>query len=237
MNMKFALALLLIASLGFTAYSQTVSLPPVKVTAPRVGGGDFSCLGTACFNAVNQESFSANERFLEIHERYPDEPPALDQDKVCRSMRQNRPANCSFESPPSAPGFSPGWTPNGCGTGPRANWFLDRALSQANSSTYSGDLDAPVAGTSFLNACNGHDTCWGGAMDRGTCDIQFRESMESACSGQSSPDTFNICMGYAGMYHGAVSTTNGSNEAYATALSENSCAAWIYDMKANGCNP
>jgi len=221
----------------FSAYSQTVTLPPVKVTAPRAGGGQFSCFGAACAGAVSGESFAAQERFLEVHDRYPDEPLEFDQDRVCRAMRASRPSNCNYGSPPSVPGCSPGWVANGCGTGPRANWFLDRALSQSNSSTYSGNLDAPFSGVSFLAACNSHDACWGSAMHRGTCDIQFRGAMESACSGQSSPDSYNVCMGYAGMYHGAVSTTNGSNEAYAKAVGENSCAAWVYDMKTIGCSP
>jgi hypothetical protein len=125
----------------------------------------------------------------------------------------------------------------GVGRGPVQTGFWISALSQSNSSTYSGDLNAPFAGVSFLAACNSHDACWGSAMHRGTCDIQFRGAMESACSGQSNPDSYNVCMGYAGMYHGAVSTTNGSNEAYAKAVSENSCAAWVHDMKANGCAP
>lgn len=237
MKGKRILLVVAASAVFFSAYSQTVTLPPVKVTAPKVGGGQFSCLGTACAGAVNQESFAAHQRFLEEHERYPDEPPELDQQQVCRAMRASRPANCDYGSPPSVPGFSPGWSPNGCGTGPRANWFLDSALSQSNSSTYSGDLNAPFAGVSFLAACNSHDACWGSAMHRGTCDIQFRGAMESACSGQSNPDSYNVCMGYAGMYHGAVSTTNGSNEAYAKAVSENSCAAWVHDMKANGCAP
>lgn len=237
MKGRIALRAVVIGVTSFSAYSQTVTLLPVKVTAPRMGGGQFSCHGTACSSAVNQESFAAHQRFLEENARYPDEPPELDQDRVCRAMHTSRPSNCDYGSPPSVPGFSPGWVPNGCGTGPRANWFLDRALSQSNSSSYSGDLNAPFAGVSFLAACNSHDACWGSAMHRASCDIQFGEALTSACSGQATPESYNVCVGYAEMYHGAVSTTNGSNEAYARAVNENSCAAWVYDMKANGCAP
>lgn len=237
MNRRITLIAIALLAMFFSAHSQTITLPPVKVTAPRTDGGDFSCLSSACFNAVNQESFATNQEFLETHERYPDEPPALDPEKICSIMRQNRPANCNLDSPPSVPGFDPSWAANGCGTGPRANWFLDQALSQSNSSTYSGDINAPFAGVSFLAACNSHDACWGSAMDRANCDVQFRSAMESACSGQSNPQPYNVCMGYAGMYHGAVSTTNGSNEAYANAVRENTCAAWAHDMKSNRCSP
>lgn len=237
MKRRIILASTILSSLLFSAHSQPVALPPVLVTAPRAGGGDFKCTGTACSNAVNQESLSAHQRFLEENDRYPDEPLELDTTKVCRSMREGKPANCNYGSPPSVPGFDAAWTANGCGTGPRSNWFLSKVLSYASSSTYSGDLNAPFPGVSFLEACNSHDACWGSAQHRGTCDTQFRHAMESGCQGLSSPDSYNICTGYAGLYHGAVATTNESNDAYAQSISANACAAWVHDMKANGCNP
>jgi len=55
MKGKGVLLALAASAVFFSAYSQTVTLPPVKVTAPKVGGGQFSCLGTACAGAVNQE--------------------------------------------------------------------------------------------------------------------------------------------------------------------------------------
>lgn len=186
---------------------------------------------------MNAESLAAQLRFLAEYETYPDELPALDPVKVCRSLRQKKPSGCDYSAPPSAPGFDPSWSANGCGTGPRANWFLDKALSQSNSSTYSGDLNAPFAGVSFLAACNGHDACWGQGMERSQCDLTFRSQLDSSCSGLSDPNSFNVCVGYAGLYHSAVSTADASHEAYAAAVSELSCAAWVHDMKTNGCNP
>lgn len=82
MKGRIALRAVVIGVTSFSAYSQTVTLLPVKVTAPRMGGGQFSCHGTACSSAVNQESFAAHQRFLEENARYPDEPSELDHVRV-----------------------------------------------------------------------------------------------------------------------------------------------------------
>ena len=229
---------LMAGSTCIPAYSGIVDLPPVKVTAKREGGGaDFSCRGIACSTSVNEESLAAQLSFLEEFERYPDELPALDPVKVCKALRQKRPPGCNYSESPSVPGFDSSWTANGCGTGVRANWFLNAALSQSNSATYSGDLNAPFAGVSFLAACNSHDLCWGKGSDRAECDQAFRGQMEASCMAVPSGSSRNICIGYASLYHAAVSTTDASHEAYGRSASDFSCAVWTYDMKTNGCNP
>ena len=59
--------------------------------------------------------------------------------------------------------------------------------------------NAPL-GFDFTNACNGHDYCYGAGLDKGYCDQQFLEAMDSVC------DDNVICDALASLYHWAVTT-------------------------------
>lgn len=103
-------------------------------------------------------------------------------------------------------------------------------------SGYAGNLDVPVAGVSFISSCNAHDVCWGRGMDRANCDLSFKNNMEQACSQLSSPSSYNTCVGYSGAYHFAVSVPNYATSHYNEAAAKYQCAAWVHDMKQNGCD-
>lgn len=231
--MRFFLLISLLIISGL-AYSQN-TLPPVQVTAKRIGGGDFYCRGTACSQALNAEQLAANIRFMQEHASLPDEPAPIDPSNFCPRLRNVKPGNCSVSSPPSVPDYTPGWAPNGCGIGPKSNWFLSELAARFGGG-HSGNLNYPVAGVSFLSACNAHDVCWGRGMDRANCDLSFKSNMETACGGLSSPGSYNTCIGYAGAYHFAVSVPNFATSHYNQSAEEYKCAAWISDMKQNGCN-
>jgi len=149
------------------------------------------------------------------------------------------PTYCNLSSPPPSPGINisgqPTWQPNGCGTGGIGSWFQDFILERVAGQSYSGNLDSPYVGVSFKGACDSHEQCWAMGGNRTTCDINFRNSMNSACSQLSDSGAQGNCSGFASLYHGAVSTTDGSHGAYATSTANRACAVWANDMRENGC--
>lgn len=48
-------------------------------------------------------------------------------------------------------------------------------------------------------------------------------------------DGIAACQGFASLYHGAVSTTNGSHSAYANVAEKRVCAVWANGMRENHC--
>lgn len=234
---RAAVMILVLMTCWLLAQAQTTpTLPPVRVTAPRIGGGNIVCRGEACegvIQALRQEKIDYMIRMGQV----PMDPEdiALSKSQVCSRLKAKQPANCNYSSPPSTPGYDPAWQPNGCGVGPRSNWFFDKVLNSSLFSNYSGDLDSP-AGVSFLSACNRHDQCWGQGMERTYCDLSFEDGMKQACEVLTDPNAFGTCRGFASAYHAAVSPTNSqSTAAYNNAVSALNCAAWAHDMKANGC--
>lgn len=163
----------------------------------------------------------------------------VDKAKFCPRLNAKRPANCDLANPPPSPGIDvpgqPAWQPNGCGTGGIGGWFQNFVLQRIAGDSYSGNLNSPYSGVSFEGACNSHDQCWAGGGARYQCDNSFSASMLSACSGVSSSQGASTCTGFANLYHGAVTTTNGSHSAYATSTQNRVCAIWASDMRENGC--
>ena len=238
-------ASVLLASVGFGAYAQT-TLPPVVVTAPRVGGGTIVCRGTACALVIAQLRQTIMDAYLRMQQPVPDpEDIPLSKSKVCSKLNARRPANCSFNNPPSSPGITvPGqasWQPSGCGTGPLANEFSKLALNVLYPAEYSGDLNAPFYtpnGTvSFLAACNAHDQCWGEGNDRTWCDQGFRAAMQSQCDTYVSNTTaWGTCSSMVSAYHTAVSNSQATSH-YNESFAQRQCAMWASDMRENGCSP
>jgi len=187
-----------------------------------------------CGDAAREESIALLELFLKDVTQMPQGDLELDKAKFCQNLKSKKPSSCSASNPPSVPGFDPSWEPNGCGTGGLANWIADKILSSAYTDSYSGEINAPFAGVSFLAACNAHDRCWGLAADKDQCDLAFRQTMDAACSGLSTTSGINNCLGFSGIYHGAVTSDLG-NSNYEDSVSDFNCAAWAADMEENGC--
>ncbi|MBD8695040.1 hypothetical protein [Stenotrophomonas sp. CFBP 13718] len=232
---KLALALVVIASLGATTTIATTDLARVQVVAIAMDGKPISCSTSGCNNAANQEALAEYMRWQLEHATAPEEPLAIDRPKFCQRLRASRPANCGSGPPPSVPGYDLGWQPNGCGTGGFSNWIANSVLSIISTEAYSGNFDAPYPGVSFLGSCNEHDRCWGGGGNRAACDTAFHGSMLTACGGAAEGGPRSTCIGFAGIYHGAVTTTDASNDAYANSVAQHACAAWTYDMNLNEC--
>jgi len=234
------LALALIALPAFQGSAQT-TLPTVFVTAPRVGGGTIICQGSACGEMLRGlQSIRLQE--MHYNQDFPDmgllEEIPIHQSKFCASLKAAKPSGCSQTNPPPSPGITvvgkPPYQPNGCGTGKLANVFADALLEVATRPTYSGDFQSPYPGVSFKQSCNGHDSCWAAGGNKQSCDFAFRQDMVSACGGESASN--NVCLGFAGLYHGAVSNTGAAQSAYNNSIADRSCAVWAENMRSNSCN-
>lgn len=214
--------------------AQVVELPPVIVVGSRVGGGNILCRGDACAGVLADLQSRGQGLYQEIYEyqMLPDEVP-VDPGLMCDELRQAKPPGCSASNPPPSPGIGTNWQPNGCGTGGLANLFTDVFLEIVTRPTYSGNQNAPYPGVSFLGACNAHDLCWASANPKAVCDFAFREDLINACGGASTAN--NNCLGFAGLYHGAVSNTGASVSAYNSSVAARACALWASDMQENGC--
>ncbi|WP_434212633.1 hypothetical protein [[Pseudomonas] boreopolis] len=218
------------------AFSQT-TLPTVKVTAERIGGGMLMCTTVTCAGALDEEQYRERMAYMRMYATYPQDDLPIDKAKFCSNLKGKKPSNCDFFSPPMTPEYSSNWMPDGCGSGPRQQWFLDRLVSSASSGQYSGNLNAPYSGISFQAACNEHDRCWGVGKEKSSCDMAFSNNMQNACSSASNPNGLNICLGFAGLYYGAVATTNAAQVTYQDSVMAYACAGWAYDMRLNGCSP
>lgn len=128
----------------------------------------------------------------------------------------------------------PGFQPNACGTG-WVNRLAANVALRAYSEQFSGDVDAPYPGVSFISACNAHDTCWAGGGSRGSCDNAFSAQMLSACSKLPGLNQRNECNGFANLYHSMVTNSRVSDGNYETSQDERRCATWARDMRENGC--
>jgi len=213
------------------------TLPPVIVTAPSFSG-TVICRGAGCaamLEGMRQETFNPD---MYTHQPLP-EDDFIDDGQFCENLKAQRPAGCNAPNPPASPGIivpgKPNWQPNGCGTGGMANWFVNLVLTVTSDQAYSGNLNKPYPGVSFQGSCNSHDQCWAQGGGRGTCDLQFRDSMNGACAQLGFSSASATCMGFASTYHGAVSTTNASNSAYANSVQAHACAIWASDMRENSC--
>ena len=218
----------------------TVTFPPIIVTAPRIGGGTVVCRGEACAGVLQslQETGGSKGGDQSDHEN-PTEDIPVNPAALCANLNANKPSNCSLSNPPSSPGITvpgqPAWSANGCGTGGIGSWFQDAILEVVTSQSYSGDIHAPYPGVSFRTACDAHDACWASGALRAECDNTFRDSTQAACSIVSSPAGRSTCSGFGSLYHGAVTTTNGSHNAYSTSSNNRECALWASDMRENNC--
>ena len=214
-----------------------IPLGGVTVYGRRSSGGTILCTGEACASVLNSLAAQSGQPLSTISLPLEDSP-IVNGTQFCAALNAAQPANCNYSAPPSTPVYDSNWQPNGCGTSPLVNWFLTSALSVAGgqSGVFSGNLDEPYQGVSFLQACNRHDDCWGRAFDRGWCDSDFRDDMISACDTLSNSSQWNTCNAFASAYHAAVGPTNSlSNSTYNSQSEKLRCAAWAHDKRANGC--
>ena len=159
------------------------------------------------------------------------EPPfEIDRAVFCAALTSARPSNCSASTPPSTPLFDPNWQGNGCGTDSFLTPLL-QSVAGVNVDDYTGDLNNPLPGVSFVGACNTHDRCYGLGGSLASCDTQFANDLQSICNGSGSMQS--QCNTLRSRYVWAVGV--GGEGAHADAQAEARCAAWHHDMEANEC--
>lgn len=167
-----------------------------------------------------------------------DDPP-VSKAQFCANLKGQRPPNCPNLYPDSTPGIpTPGksaYAFNQCGPNRLTMWLDDTFLSYIATNTYSGDFNAPASGVSFLGACQSHDQCWAAGESKASCNLDFVNSMTTACYSLGSTSAIDSCRGYAGLYHFAVTSTDKSQNVYNSQLQKRECSIWAQDMRTNNC--
>lgn len=213
------------------------TLPPIVVTAPRIGGGTIICRGMACAGVL--KALAGPDYYVELPLQPDTVSKPLDPDRVCANLEQAQPPTCNAGNPPSVPGYDPNWIANGCGSGTFTSTFGSLLLSiDPTIPDYTGDLDNPLPNISFYGACTSHDRCYGtqgGPLhSKASCDALFSFDMSDVCSSSSS--TYSTqCDNVRTQYVAGVQSFVGDN-AYDAAQSELACAAWVSDMEENECD-
>lgn len=214
------------------ATNPPVNLPPIRAV-PDTKGGNVICYGYDCANIL--ESLSPKPDPFNMSFDMLLEDPPVDRKQFCSRLKNNKPSDCNTASPPSTPATDANWQPNGCGNNGFVQTLMSLGISQLVPSNFAGDYNSPYSGVSFQNACNAHDRCYGVAFDKAFCDARFGDEMRTACGVVSDSAGYNMCTGLAGIYEGAVASTNFGISAYKTSAKEYTCAIWVKDMKANEC--
>jgi hypothetical protein len=100
--------------------------------------------------------------------------------------------------------------------------------------TFTGNLDEPFPGVSFLSACNAHDRCYGLQLPQFECDNLFFVNMQGACESNTANATRTLCTSTAAIYFGTVAQHG--EGAYESAGEDHACAVWHREMESNDCN-
>jgi hypothetical protein len=218
----------MLASVSSMAIAQA-TLGRINVRAHRIGGWSPTviCTGEACGQVIDDLTSGMGTHMLGDQEN---PIGAESDDAFCSRLSAKQPAGCSTSGDiPSVPDYDPNWQGNGCGSA-GGGWLESMVAGYLldDYPQYTGNIDAPLPGISFLEACNAHDRCWGLANDRGTCDNQFGDALAGICGSNST------CNGIAGGYRFGVGSDTGT-DAYNASVAQYQCAAWRHDMQQNNC--
>lgn len=214
--------------LSVEAAAQT-TLPRVRATLVTLDGGMITCNGSICVDALRsiETMIMMEGEFAQVEQ----EDVKVDKQKFCAYLKMAQPPGCSLTSPPSAPGYDPGFMGNGCGDGSFASWIANEVVSNGVWG-YEGNLDHPLPGVSFNAACQVHDYCYAAGGVKDSCDHQFGTALQGVCAGTI--ETYQTsCYTLSSIYKKSVSLLGSS--AYNGAQADLACAAWAYDMEANEC--
>jgi len=211
---------------------------PMELEGEMIDDGSILCTGDGC--AALLDSLSREYRMdLYLLLNRPsslDEAPtytlAVPTEQLCERLEESKPKGCSSSGPPSVPGLDPYWQPNGCGVGGWKDAAIT-VLADLGLRYFTGELDEPFPGVSFLGACNAHDECYGRQVGKLTCDGFFRLAMTGACDAGTLGDVREICYGAVSAYHAAV--VNHGHAAYEEASEDFACAQWHQAMESNKC--
>lgn len=180
----------------------------------------------------NNRSAQGRANFENLVQGLPlvDDPP-ISKNQFCSALKNSKPANCSYSSPPSTPSYSANWQPNGCGDGSNPSGVIDAIVASGYPITGGTGLDNPAAGVNFKSACDAHDYCYARVIGKASCDAAFETDLNNICATSWNGG----CGAIADAYVYAV--TYFGEDAYDAASQDLKCAAWSSDMQANGCPP
>ena len=220
------------AVLGAHASDPPYNLPPVRAV-PSTDGGQIICYGYDCADVL--ASIMPVLPPIGSDVDVIGDQSGVDRGQFCEALANEKPSGCNSSNPPSTADTDANWQPNGCGTSWRTQAAMQLGIMTIVPDDFAGNFNAPYSGVSFLDACNTHDRCYSVAFDKASCDQRFGDQMREACGVVGSSSGYNVCTGLADIYRGAVSSTTFGQDAYASSLSNHSCAVWAKDMEANGC--
>jgi len=164
-----------------------------------------SCRGSECKGAADSISDLVRDMLLKQVIEYQEVEEA--KTELCNVMSNMAPSSCTtFSSPYTSPFLGNGpatWSfpalTNGCGAGGALEATLVFLATGING--FSGNLNEPLTGISFLSACNSHDMCYATQGGQNSCDTAFLRNLEVICSSYSSQGG---CMDFAYTYRAAV---------------------------------
>lgn len=159
----------------------------------------------------------------------------LSREQFCEKLDDRKPDQCDVDDPPLMP-WQQDWETNGCGSGGISNWVASQAGFVTGISGWTGNLDEPLDGVSFLGACEAHDRCYygglGGATKRG-CDDNFDGALTAVCSDVPFYQQ-SACGSVADMYVAGVE--NMGNDAWESNHEAAECYWWAKDMQQSECD-
>lgn len=233
-GMRVAISVvLLIGSVGSAFADGPKNLNSVIVHGTTIDGWKVICSGSACGNIVFENTIRYNTNQPEMGEAGGGVSLNVDKEQFCAMLAKDKPSGCNLAVPPASPGIvmfgQPAWQPNGCGLGGWKDALLSAVAGFAGGHNYSGELDAPRDGVSFLAACNEHDRCYTAAEGKAGCATAFQLNMYAQCGGDA------LCDGWADVYAGIVKVSSAAEKTYNSSVEDRSCALFAKDMRSNGC--
>ena len=224
--------------------NQTFAFPvddtPTPIEVITVNGSKFgnytsswsvSCRGMECKNSANYLSEQIQGMLAKAAQEF-DEPEEI-KEKFCEALEKEVPEYCGkysflgnrgsfFSLNPSTWNKFPAAT-NGCGSGAIENFFIGHAMGALDG--FTSNMNEPIAGYSFLGACNNHDMCYNQQSGKGGCDDDFYTDMVAVC------DSNDDCKDAAHAYRAAVGHEGKSD--YDKAGEVKSCKDYKADFDQN----
>lgn len=212
-----------------------MAIERIEVHGVKLAGGANSwsilCRGMGCKSAAASLQLSIDSLLKENEEYVEQEKAEL---LFCAKLKSNKPSHCNlmFGTPVPGPYLQDSsyfWnippTTNGCGTGSFAEWLLTKGLKGTNG--FTGNLDEPLLGYSFKNACNNHDLCYSASSGQRLCDTSFHSEMNDVCNSNYDCETFAGTFAYSVRLLG--------KDAYDKAGKTQKCREFKADMEDNKC--
>ena len=211
---------------------ETIRVSGLKLSGQVRNDWVVTCRGSECISAGDSVADLVHEMLLKDTLEF-GEMEAAEQE-FCTTLSNLAPSGCTtFSSPYTSPylGIGPAtWSfpalTNGCGAGGALETTLVFLATGING--FSGNLNEPLTGISFLSACNSHDMCYATQGGQANCDDKLYKDLEQICGNYSNQGG---CMTFAHTYRAAVGQDG--DEAYSDARLAKQCKNFKEDYIKN----